>query len=224
MRKLALFIFSTSLIFVGCAYKINKDPSGAIQKFDLPKEQKVRLSFNFIYQNVFVPNCISCHGNSGNVNLETYSNVLAHLNKIKSSVFYDHTMPRKGTLTNQELAMLWTWIEMGAPEQAQHGPPEPPPEPIQPSFDSINKNIFQVTCIKCHSPNNSGKRVLLTRDELMNSPRELILPGNADESGLVIALERKDEKRMPPAKEGYSPLKDDQIKAIRDWITQGAVN
>ncbi len=224
MKKLSSFIFLASLIFVGCAYKIYKDPSGAIQNFDLPKEQKVRLSFNFIYQNVFVSNCVSCHGNAGSVNLETYSNVLAHLSKIKIAVFDDHTMPRKGTLTSQELAILWTWIEMGAPEKPQRGTPDPTPEPVQPSFESINKNIFQVTCVKCHSADNSGKRVLLTKEELLNSPRELVLPGNVDESGLVIALERKDEKRMPPAKEGYSQLKDDQIKAIREWIAQGAAN
>ncbi len=133
-------------------------------------------------------------------------------------------MPKTDSLSNKELSILWTWIEIGAPAKPQSGISEPPSEPIQPTFESINKNIFQVGCVKCHTPDKSGKRVLLTKDELMNSPRLLVLPGDADESGLLIALERKDEKRMPPAKEGYSQLKKDQLKAVRDWIIQGAVN
>ena len=56
----------------------------------------------------------------------------------------------------------------------------------------------------------------------MNSPLELVIPGNADESGLVVALERSDDKRMPPGKEGYSVLKDDAKLAIRKWIENGA--
>lgn len=224
MRSLLALIFFGLLFFVGCAYKVNKQSLEAVQKFDLPQEQKVQLSYNYVYQNVFAQNCVSCHGSSGNVNLETYANVLNQIGKIKNSVFVDHSMPKKSFLNNKELAILWTWIEIGAPALPQTGMSESPQEPIQPTFVSIDKNIFQVSCIKCHAPEKSGKRVLLTRDELMNSPRLLILPGDPDESGLVIALERKDEKRMPPAKEGYAQLKPDQLQAIRDWINKGAVD
>lgn len=224
MRNLALFISLISFIFVGCEYTKYKEEQETSQKFDLSREQKGQLSFNYVYQQVFAPNCVSCHGNSGNVNLETYAGVFAQISKIKTSVFENRAMPKRGTLTNRELSILWNWIELGAPAQPQGGPPEPTPEPIKPTFESIDKNIFQITCVKCHSAEKSGKRVLLTKDELLNSPRELVLPGNADESGLVLVLERKDEKRMPPAKEGYSQLKQDQLKAIRDWINQGASN
>jgi hypothetical protein len=51
---------------------------------------------------------------------------------------------------------------------------------------------------------------------------ELVLPGNPDESGLVIAVERTDEKRMPLAKSGFSPLTPDEMTAIRNWIANGA--
>ena len=224
MRSVHAFIPFILLLFVGCAYRVDKQPLGAVQKFDLPQEQKVQLSYNYVYQNVFARNCVSCHGNSGNVNLETYANVISQISKIKSSVFVDHSMPKKSSLTNKELSILWTWIEIGAPALPQTGISETPTEPIQPTFESIDKNIFQVTCIKCHAPEKSGKRVLLTKDELMNSPRLLILPGDPDESGLVIALERKDEKRMPPAKEGYAQLKPDQLQAVRDWINKGAAD
>ncbi len=209
---------------MGCEYKIYKNSAGSNQKFDLSKETKARLSFNFIYQNILVPNCVSCHGNAGGINLETYSNVKRNLSQIRRSVFDEHSMPKRSALTTKELAILWTWIEMGAPAQLPSGDSEPSQEPLTPHFDSIDRNIFQITCVKCHSPGNSAKRILLTRFELLNSPRELVLPGNADESGLILALERSDEKRMPPAKESYSKLKEEQIRVIREWINQGATN
>ena len=62
----------------------------------------------------------------------------------------------------------------------------------------------------------------MDKDSLMNSPLELVLPGNADESGLVLSVERSDKKRMPPAEDGYSALKDAEKTAIRLWITNGA--
>ena len=109
---------------------------------------------------------------------------------------------------------------------------EPPPvtEPLVATFDSIDKNVFQKYCTSCHSPNGAGKRVLLDLQSLLESPLELIIPGNPDESipgdpdesGLVIAIERTDNKRMPPEKSGYSALSDETKIIIRKWIENGA--
>ena len=85
-----------------------------------------------------------------------------------------------------------------------------------------DKQIFQISCTECHSPSGTGKRILLDRESLMNSPLELIIPGNPDESGLVVSIERSDDKRMPPAKEGYVALKNEKKAAIRKWIENGA--
>lgn len=208
----------------GCQYKIYKDSAGKVQTFEISKEQKARLSYAYIMNRIFLRNCVSCHGKSSSLNLESYPEVVAQLSKIKLAVFVDHSMPKNSVLTSDELSELWNWIELGAPEKSQTGIAEPPPEPIEATFSSIDKNIFQVSCVKCHAPEKSASSVLLTREELMDSPRDLVLPGNANESGLVLSLERKDGKRMPPAKKGYEPLKPEQLKAIREWISQGAVN
>lgn len=80
-------------------------------------------------------------------------------------------------------------------------------------------------CVSCHAPGELGEKVpLLTRDDLVNSPLELAIPGNAAESGLVIAITRpdSDEKRMPPPKTGAARLKEEEIAAIRTWIDNGA--
>lgn len=97
-------------------------------------------------------------------------------------------------------------------------------EPILPTFESINRNIFNKSCTKCHNETSSGKRVLLDKDSLLNSPLELVLPNNPDESGLVIAIERTDKKRMPPPKEGIKALGAEAQSAVRKWIENGAVD
>ena len=192
------------------------------QKFQMSKQQKLQLSYGYVANNVFVAKCVSCHGTAGRVNLETYQDILQHLGAIKKSVFQTKNMPKRGNLSNEELSILWNWIDIGAPESAGNGQPAPPVEPLMPTYDSISKNIFESKCLSCHSTGNTAARVPLTKDFLLNSPLELVLPGNADESGLVISVERQDAKRMPPTKEGYSPLKIEELKVVREWIMNGA--
>ena len=218
-------IFLISLIFVGCNYtKIKDSKADKNIRFSLPSEKMSELSYGLLAQKVFVPKCVSCHGNSGRVNLESYSGVLKNLDKIESSVFEVGTMPKRGTLTREEMAYLWNWIQLRGPENSQSGNPPPETEPILPTYESINRRIFQTTCKDCHNPNDSGKRVPLDKESLLNSPLELVLPGNPDESGLIIAIERTDKKRMPPAKEGYSVLSDEAKAAIKNWIQNGATD
>ena len=99
--------------------------------------------------------------------------------------------------------------------------PAPKP-PLEPKYSSIKREIFDQRCVDCHSPDGKAKKVPLSPwKELMDSPRELVIPGNVEESGLVIAIQRTDDKRMPPPRTG-PPLPADEIKAMRDWIKQGA--
>ncbi len=221
------FLIVISLIgLVGCNYTKLKDTQrNENQNFSLPADQISELSYGLINQKILSAKCVSCHGNSGTINLESYSEVLKNIPLIKKSVFQEKTMPKKGFLTDEELSYLWNWINIGAPEQAQNGAANPPSqveEPIVPTYDSINKHVFQKTCKECHTITGSGKRVLLDKDSLLSSPLELIIPGNPDESGLVIDIERSDDKRMPPQKEGYSALTNETKAAIRKWIENGA--
>lgn len=189
---------------------------------NLPSAEMLsELSFEGISQSVFVPKCISCHGDSGNVNLETYSEVFKNISLIKKSVFVDKTMPKRGSLSKEQLDLLWNWIEAGAPERPQNGTP-PILEPLIATYDSINKLVFQTSCKDCHNASGSGRRISLEKEDLLNSPLELVLPGNPDESGLTVAIERADNKRMPPEKEGYAPLSDETKLIIRKWIENGA--
>jgi mono/diheme cytochrome c family protein len=188
------------------------------------------LSFEYVKQEVLQPKCINCHGTSGNVNLETFASVKSVMSGIIKAALINKTMPKDSSLTQAQYDILLNWIALGAPEKADGsvGTPEPKPTatpqpmPLEPTFSSIKTNIFTNRCLSCHSPTGLGANVSLsTREDLLNSPRDLVLPGNPDESGLVIAIERTDEKRMPPPSTG-SALSGSEIKTIRDWITAGS--
>jgi len=92
----------------------------------------------------------------------------------------------------------------------------------QPTFAVINQKIFQSKCMTCHGSSGGAKRVPLEpRDALLNSPLDLVIPENPDESGLVLAISRNDKKRMPPEKSGPA-LSTTEIAIIKKWILQGA--
>ncbi|MGE0763734.1 MAG: hypothetical protein AB7N80_10695 [Bdellovibrionales bacterium] len=185
-----------------------------------PEEKATMMNFMFINSRILEAKCTSCHGNSGRVNLESYESVKLNLKKIQTSVFIERTMPKRGSLTAEEKRLLWNWIKIGAPLESE----EPPPteEPLIATYQSIRDHIIEPKCMTCHNPTGTGNKIPLDLEFLLNSPLELVLPGYPDESGLIIALERKDGKRMPPEKEGYTALKPEVIQVVRDWIMSGA--
>jgi len=91
--------------------------------------------------------------------------------------------------------------------------------PLEAKFSWITTGIFQRKCIECHQSTGNASHVPLTYRELLNSPRDLVLPGNAEESGLYIALVRTDEKKMPPSE----PLTQEEIETVKTWIMEGAL-
>jgi mono/diheme cytochrome c family protein len=219
-----LLSFLLTGVFVACNYTHIKDAvSSNNQAYGTigSNEKLTMMNYEFISSRILGPRCTNCHGSSGNVNLETYESVIAHLGGIQKTVFQELSMPKRGALTSDETRLLWNWILLGAP-RISAAPPPADPDPLVPTYESINKHIFQAACITCHSPTGSGKRILMDKESLMNSPLELIIPGNSDESGLVVSVERADNKRMPPPKEGYAVLKKEEKAAIRTWIDKGA--
>lgn len=90
-----------------------------------------------------------------------------------------------------------------------------------PTYSWINKNIFQPKCAtQCHQPGNPdgdveflSYQVLLDSEGLLDKP---IVPGSPEESGVWIQVHRK---TMPKSLE---KLSDPEVKAIYDWIKDGA--
>jgi cysteine-rich repeat protein len=104
----------------------------------------------------------------------------------------------------------------------------------EPTLASIQENIFTPICSVCHFPGGVGPMPLhneaASYDSLVNAgfsftctvPR--VDPGNPDGSCLVLKIEGSglvSGNRMPPPP--LAPLSQEEIDAIRQWITDGAL-
>lgn len=217
-HKILNLIFGLTVLLGGCRFYY---------------EEKITLAppslvfYQAVHEKVFAPKCIACHGNSGGVNLESCKAVIQNLSMIEKVVFTTKTMPKNGSLTQAEAALLSTWIKAGAPESPSGAPATPSPtptpeEPLLPTFTSLQKKIFNVRCVICHSPGGKAWGVpFLTYKDFFDPQREIVKPGNVEESGIMIAIMRDDEKRMPPP-DTAGALKTEEIETIKKWIEDGA--
>lgn len=181
------------------------------------------VSYAQVRERVFTPKCVSCHGQSGGVSLESYSLVKQNLSLIQSAVITQKIMPPRGALPSTDIQLLQAWIDAGAPEFSDNTA-TPTPEPkLEAKFSSIRKLIFEPKCMACHSTGGLAEKVpFMAYEQFLNSPRDIVIPKEPDDSGLVIAIEREDDKRMPPPETGANPLSEEERKTIRDWISNGA--
>lgn len=84
--------------------------------------------------------------------------------------------------------------------------------------------IFQANCggAFCHSPcgsNNGHGLCLASHSTLMAA--DVLIPGDAQNSQIVMRLDGRENPRMPY---GRLPLSDSLIQLIRMWIDEGALN
>jgi hypothetical protein len=114
---------------------------------------------------------------------------------------------------------------------------------LQPTFASINEQIFQASdssgrsaCVGCHQPGGTAGGVLNLRPEvaynnLVNQASRLkagairVIPGDPENSYLIHKLEGRSGifgLRMP--QNGPPFLTEGQILVIRTWIRNGANN
>jgi uncharacterized membrane protein len=96
------------------------------------------------------------------------------------------------------------------------------PPALEPSFNSIKENIFDNKCMACH-----GRRILAWKYPLWSAKDlinyGLVQPGNAEESILYQVIQPNARNRMPPRITRNAPLTDEEIKIIKTWIDEGAL-
>ena len=171
MRNRATYILRKSLLGVVALFLVGP----MVGCFDFYKEKPLKeaiqdwtgkkLSFQLVQQGIFSPRCVSCHGTSGGVSLESYASVKANLSKIERVALVDKVMPPppKPSLNSSEQALLRAWIDAGAPETPDPGatptPTPTPLPPLEPKFASIKKRIFEQRCTGCHSVGGSAEKV-----------------------------------------------------------------
>ncbi|AFN75976.1 hypothetical protein MROS_2746 [Melioribacter roseus P3M-2] len=89
-------------------------------------------------------------------------------------------------------------------------------EHIQPVFDA------KCSYSGCHNDADLAGGLSLTSHANTTANFLIVAPGYPDNSRLVLAVEGRTVNPMPPL--GYWPLTDEQIRAIRTWVKEGAKN
>jgi uncharacterized membrane protein len=96
-------------------------------------------------------------------------------------------------------------------------------KPLEPTFKSLRENLIEPKCIECHSAGGEAELTpLATREDLVDSPLEIVIPGNPDDSALMIVLRPGARKPMPPPDSGVAPVSEEDLKVIEEWIRSGA--
>jgi uncharacterized membrane protein len=120
-------------------------------------------------------------------------------------------------LTTEEALLLQAWIEAGGPGNQN------PVSQLEPTFESIRKNILVPKCLICHKAGGETDHIpLSTREDLIDSPLEIVIPGNAEESMFMIVVQEGARKQMPPPESGMTPLAEEEKKVVENWILEGA--
>ena len=228
-RTFAL-LFLGSLSWVGCSYSTQKVPADATT---VSAELLSKVSYQMVKTEVFDKSCVSCHGVSGGVNLESYESAVAVLARIKTSTIDEKRMPKAPDppLSQRQREVLSAWIQVGGrklPADGSDAPVEPSPE-LKPTFSSIHALILQPKCVRCHradSDSQAKEMPFTTYEEIRNHPRYVVNPDNPEEgeSLLTAVLRAGANKPMPPPDSGISPVKPEELLIIEEWIRRGANN
>ncbi len=166
MNKLFALI-PALLLLVGCNYGQQK--SLQLEPLTAPTTASASLSYKLVLERALQKSCVGCHstplGNKGGLNLETYENIFANKDEIRSRVS-GRTMPPASVpaLSNEQVDLILAWIDSGAPRVPGDPPPtpvelpvvEPPvvePPVVEPpiSFDDVRTQVLQVSCTTCHA-------------------------------------------------------------------------
>jgi hypothetical protein len=71
--------------------------------------------FATVSSQVLQRRCVACHGSSGGVNLQTYSNVFKNKSRVRAEVVQG-SMPPGSPLSSSQRKLLVNWIDAGAPQ------------------------------------------------------------------------------------------------------------
>lgn len=215
-------LMSLALIISSCNYKIEKDKLDDIQ---VSNEMLNTVSYKQLREEVLVPKCLSCHGNAGGVNLETYISCFSHLADITRSCLQTKSMPKApvSPLNLRQLEVLTAWIEAGGPETPKEPDASENNEHESSSgFSKIKTEILDTKCLSCHTRGeHAGHIPLETKEDLLNSSLNLVIPGNPDASLIHTITAPGAMNMMPPI--GVDPLSEAQRNMIKVWIQEGAL-
>ena len=216
------YLLGLCLLFTACSYRIDK--LGGLNGLSRPTAEAIsRVSYGDVAR-IFQTRCTMCHGRGSSINLESLDGAKGAIGRIYQSTLVTRRMPKspQPPLSRAELMTIYAWVEAGGPDRPLGGGSGtilPPLPPLVPTFDSIKASILDRKCISCHRVGGSVPRMpLVTIKDLINSPDEIVIVGDPDQSGLVISLLPGARKFMPPKDSGFAPVSPEEIDVIRKWI------
>ena len=192
----------------GCSFDHLKDQGtkvGTAAILDRP------VTYAEVYQAVLLPRCVGCHSAqaSNGVNLETFESTEPLASQIEKAALKDKTMPKGGSLSDEEAQILSTWIAQGATRNG--GSPPNPRLRERITWAVVRDEIFEYKCLDCHSPPRAEKDLDLTSLDLVRSKINLIF----DRS--VVTREADQVMPRPP----FEHLTVEEKQALAQWIALG---
>lgn len=228
------FLFISGLLiftYQNCAYVADSGmaPGGSSVSSlapDTEGEKSALLEKNAM--SVLKGKCFSCHNSQnamGGIDFITDVNSLKYYRlaipgEPQISPIYDviakGEMPPNAPLSQAQAQAIYDWIFEGmVGDSSGVVPPGGTAGALEPKFQSIFAKIIQPKCLGCHSQAlQRGGVNLSTYTATMNT----VQPANPGASSFYTSTQMA---RMP---QGSGPLNPSEMTAIRDWITNGALN
>jgi hypothetical protein len=123
-RTLSRIIVPIGLLFslAGCNQNLGAASLTNFDANDLSQGQAAAaaVTFSDVKDNVFVPHCLKCHSTDiqkGDIDLERFETAFAVAAMIREEVESDRMPRRAPPLTAELKALLFAWIDAGAPEK-----------------------------------------------------------------------------------------------------------
>ncbi len=209
--RIVFGLFILSSLLAGCNYNHTKGDAPSMTGSGSAGVNTLSLDFLSVQNSVLSGRCLTCHssaaGNQGGLNLDSYQQVRATLNKIYYRVIEKKDMPPTA-LTTAQFDLLKAWIEAGAPQKNTGRSSGVISGPI--NWDVIKKQVLATSCLDCHSGANPDGQLNL---ESIENVRKNI--NGIFESTIV-------KQTMPL--EPYPAMSDSAKQALMKWISQGMPN
>ena len=229
--KLITIGFSTLVLLIGY-----QNCSNSMKPMDLDASSESDSSGSYSAEQlnaksmtILQNKCSACHSQSvslGDINYITDLNSLQYYRLVipgqaALSPLYavlNNNADHSSLLSQNESQIIFNWIEQGLVTQPG-GVAPPTITPIMPTYQSLASKVFVPSCTRCHNPTDKGRYGGVDLSTY-TSVKAYTNTTNPDISQLYMAVTTK-SNLMP---QGGAPLTVEQKKALRDWMTDGALN
>lgn len=190
---------------------------------DQSTQDKLSSDFASVKEAVFSARCVSCHQQ-----YSTYQGVIRELPAIQAAVASNRMPKSGGPLTENQKSILSAWIAKGAPDEA--GEPSQPnvPMALEPTWESLSKNVIFPKCLVCHNPQGQAKFLDLSNRQIIFDNRNRtfgdgskLIDLDMPEKSYLLQILKDEEEPMPPVWSNIPRLTQDELKTLNQWLSRG---